>query len=144
MENEDDIHELTYDHLHGLCECKEGEGRPGEMSHTPRPWRVVNRPSRGIQIEWGGDEDGTERPIAHMRWTDGLNAEVEKLVLRDAHILAAAPELLEAAKKALAVAEEWIYSELHGTNIHDRKLAELDSVRAAIAKAEGRGGPTGS
>lgn len=55
--------------------------------HTDSILRVVNRPSVGINLEWGPD-DGKCRPICHMRWTDGLRPEIEARVLADANRLA--------------------------------------------------------
>jgi hypothetical protein len=46
-------------------------------------------------------------------------------------------ELLEAAKLALQSAESWIHDQLDGTSSLESALAELEPVRAAIAKATG-------
>lgn len=46
--------------------------------------------------------------------------------------------LLQAARLALEVAEDWIHDQLDGTGSLDAALAKLDPVRAAIARAEGR------
>lgn len=54
---------------------------------------------------------------------------------RDA--LAGHDDLLAAAKLALAEAESWIHDQLDGTSGLERALAELEPVRAAIAKTEG-------
>lgn len=55
----------------------------------------------------------------------------------DARLIATAPELLEAAQKALQVAESWIHDQLDGTSSLEEALAELDPVRKTIAKATG-------
>lgn len=56
---------------------------------------------------------------------------------RDARLIAAAPELLQAAQEAVAVAESWIHDQLDGTSGLDDALAELTTAKAAIAKALG-------
>jgi hypothetical protein len=55
----------------------------------------------------------------------------------NARLIAAAPELLEAARLGLAIAGGWIQSELEGTAHHQEELNRLEPIRAAIAKAEG-------
>jgi hypothetical protein len=55
-----------------------------------------------------------------------------------ADIAAAAPELYAAAKLGLKIAESWVRDELDGTSSLDAALAELEPVRLALAKAEGR------
>jgi hypothetical protein len=67
---------------------------------TIGPWRVREYPSRGTNIEWG-DDDSVERPICHMRWTDGMRPEVELEVAADAKLIAAAPNLLAALRSVL-------------------------------------------
>ncbi len=54
-----------------------------------------------------------------------------------ARLIAAAPELLYAAKIGLEVAEKWIRDQLDGTSELDDALSALAPVRAALAKAEG-------
>jgi hypothetical protein len=77
---------------------------------TRGPWRVVDRPSRGLQIEWGGNKDGEERPICHMRWTDGMCAEVEDRVAADARLIAEAPEMFAALCKILEGFESGVFT----------------------------------
>ena len=84
------------------------------MSHTPGPWKVV-----GTEI-WAGSR----------RITTGRGAYDEKdRVVRDANarLIAAAPELLRAAKLALGF--------LEGSHI-DPESGTLLALRAAIAKVE--------
>jgi hypothetical protein len=52
-------------------------------------------------------------------------------------LMAAAPDLLEAAKLGLKEAESWIHDLLDGTSSAERALKKLDPIRAAIAKATG-------
>jgi hypothetical protein len=91
-----------------------------EMKHTPGPW----------EIDWyicrEGDEELWRVPrsigpamVDHNHWArDHIN--VDKA---DAYLIAAAPELLEALKGVLRVA--------------DRATDEFDAARAAVAKATG-------
>ena len=46
-------------------------------------------------------------------------------------------DLLAAAQLALSVAESWIHDQLDGTGSIEGELAELDPVRAVIARATG-------
>ena len=68
------------------------------------------------------------RPIAYVFRSD------------EARLIAAAPDLLEAAKLALSIAESWIHDQLDGTSMVDDELARLQPVRAAIAKATTKNG----
>ena len=45
-------------------------------------------------------------------------------------------QLLRECKKALGIAENWIHDDLDGVSGLKEALAELDSVRQIIAKAE--------
>ncbi len=72
--------------------------------HTPGPWK---REIRSVLI-----------PIAPYEWAEAYGGSIA-----NARLIAAAPDLLEALKGVLRVA--------------DRKTDEFDAARAAIAKAEG-------
>lgn len=93
------------------------------MTHTPGP-------NTAIPSDHLGD------PAWAVRCHDGDLLAVGCL-RGDALLYAAAPELLDAAKLALEVAESHIRSEYEGTSMLNALWAELDPVRAAIAKAEG-------
>lgn len=91
-----------------------------EAKHTPGPWRVdenaghwtVRCPCRGLE---------------HVREADGNVCEVG--YRPNAHLIAAAPDLLDAAKAFLAWWED----------DHSKVPAGFAEIaRAAIAKAEGR------
>ena len=68
--------------------------------HTATPFRVVERVSQGINIEWG-PEDGECRPVCHMRWSDGLNPLVEQAVVTDARFIVLACNHFEEMKETL-------------------------------------------
>lgn len=98
------------------------ERAPGtKIGHTRGPWYVVTGPPNGVAVHWSLDGQ-----VCPLRWTDGLNAETERRVLADARLIAAAPDLLEAARH---VVMEW---RLHGQLTDSCRVLE-----AAITKAEG-------
>ena len=98
------------------------------MSITPGPWRV------------GLNQNGFNLPLAQRETTDCIIAADGSHVVcaghdydefglipsrDDARLIAAAPDLLEACRRALRDATEW-----------DGDMSEV--LEAAIAKAEGR------
>jgi hypothetical protein len=91
------------------------------MTHTPSPWKVrrnqsTNKPSCEITTQ-----DKTS--ICYMSKGDaGLN---------DAHLISAAPELLEQLKYLVAL------EEATAGECGEEETPHLDAARAAIAKAEG-------
>ena len=68
--------------------------------------------------------------------SEGISGDSE-INLANARLIAAAPDLLEAAQLALQIAESWIHDQLDGTSSIDGALLHLDPVRAAIARARG-------
>ena len=90
-----------------------------QPKHTPGPW-LAKRAEGGGYFEWYVGRDGENRSIAE---------DIADPVTRDpseanAHLIAAAPDLLEALKAATSfpLSDSWVPAAL-----------------AAIAKAEGRG-----
>lgn len=109
------------------------------MKHTKGPWKVVKRPSAGLSVEWGYD-DNEIRPICHMRWSDGLNPVTEKQIWTDANLIAAAPQLLEALEEIIAELDnrplkqgEYGYSDTGGM-----VLARLAIKKATDSESDGR------
>ena len=115
--------------------------------HTRGPWRVRRETLKalpgleqfgtmdditGIDTEW---EDGQlHGPCPIVTTTSGVygtNASI--LREEDAHLIAAAPDLLEAAKMALEAALQLARCDYYAEN-DDHVVA----LRAAIAKAEGK------
>lgn len=100
--------------------------------HTPGPWRLHE--SDGV---WVSPPDGTENVICDIvgRLTDIKNGQTQITDedLANAHLIAAAPELLRCVQGALLVVTK--------TSDGAYKLRvtpeELRAMRAAIAKAEG-------
>ena len=109
------------------------------MSHTPGPWRVHQHhhinDELWLSIGWHTYE-GTSNPDG--RWI-GPVAELKYLVAREdeqwanAHLISAAPELLE----ALRLAENYVHLWMQD-NTGEKELADLQQIEDAIAKAEGK------
>ena len=92
--------------------------------HTPGPWRIGDA---GHTIF--GAPNGTPSPktIANLPFKNGGH---------DARLIAAAPDLLAAAKEAEGHLADWVQQV--GGIIGDEADDALTAIRAAIAKAEGR------
>lgn len=111
--------------------------------HTPGPWRVET----GTTVVWGAcDPDdkssyGMGYPVAdarnspYFRWAGGPDADEGEA---NARLIAAAPEMREAAKgarEALVQAKALIHRQL---GLEQPQLdAAIDALDAAIAKADG-------
>lgn len=91
------------------------ESRPPKT--TPGPWSALRRQS-DYEIIADGPKGQLEIATVHHEAEYGLLP-----MAGNAALIAAAPDLLEALKGVLRVA--------------DRKTSEFDAARAAIAKAEG-------
>ncbi len=85
-------------------------------SFTPGPWVVFPGHNPGIQAP-----SGTIVTYGNCGESCGIHGKNQEA---DARLIAAAPELLEALKAVVAIA--------------DRKTVEFNAARAAIAKAEGK------
>ena len=96
----------------------------GVSKYTPGPWRV----SDGDDL-WVAGPISTDNVICDIvpRDADSYTEEDEA----NAALIAAAPDLLEACKRALSGA--W----LHATSGHSDAVAVHDELRAAIARATG-------
>ena len=99
-------------------------------AHTPGPWKVFN--------------DNEFGDVLYVRLPGSKFCNNEIAVLYDpantsrianARLIAAAPDLLEAAELALSTAEAWIHDQLDGTSSLEAEIEKLEPVRAAIAKA---------
>jgi hypothetical protein len=103
---------------------KVGPQRPMEepepTGHTPGPWESV--PPKG-SLSHAHIKSAT-KPIAFVCWNQS-NDEADA----NARLIAAAPELLAAAKH---------YYKCHGNCGSPREQDAADRLRAAIAKAEGK------
>ena len=100
------------------------------MTHTPGPWRYVDRPDGcfGVEIDGGHEllydlEGSCPQCFANMR------------------LIAAGPELIEACKCGHGASDGWLWDILTILQSNDHDLAELFRRKmqlevAAIAKAE--------
>lgn len=88
--------------------------------HTPGPWAVVEKTTNY----------GTKEKLASVQAGAGFVA--QRIGEADAHLIAAAPELLA----ALIECADWLEDEFAGRPQGDSEPF-LDRARAAIAKAKG-------
>lgn len=100
------------------------------MSHTKGSW--FGRPSHDPVLIQGADEVGLS-----IAFACGGGDPRRHEFMANARLIAAAPDLLEAAKIALSEAESWIHDQLDGTSSLDSALKALEPVREAIARATG-------
>lgn len=103
--------------------------------HTPGPW-VVRTIDQSLATVETQDGEYIICTAAQLRWDDWKTEHAERKA--NARLIAAAPELLEAAKLVL----EWYEAEDNhsGTDFYQRMQMCRDSedaIRAAIAKATG-------
>jgi len=90
---------------------------------TPGPWRIIRVSKTEFQIV-GGEFDA---PICRIYRYDGS--------LADPQLVAAAPELMEAAKDAREIIADFAGE---GEDVKVEALAVLVALCGAIAKAEGK------
>jgi hypothetical protein len=108
----------------------------GESKRTPGPWKVrtFGPRSPGIDI---ADSDG--RFLAAVKHSDGHTRPERGEALANAALIAAAPDLLEAAE--LFLAHHRIRKAERGESssvlVTDTLTDRLAALRAAIAKAKG-------
>lgn len=98
---------------------------PPQPKHTPGPWRV--EPMHGICADVMSVGKLIPATIAAVHNRGG-----SEQTKANANMLAASPELFDALKDLLPLAEEF----LRGAPSHPDN-AKLESARAAILKAEG-------
>lgn len=109
-------------------------------AHTPGPWRWISKDALWAEtgpydytvIECG--DDG--KPYGMHSALIVHNAD-DAMAEANRRLIAAAPELLAAARLALSEAESWIHDQLDGTSSLEGALQKLAPVRAAIARATG-------
>ena len=97
-------------------------------AHTPAPWAVD---AGRIKIEGrkicGGPDN---RTLAAVRWYCSRTGDA------NARLIAAAPDMLKALRKAEAILEDVVASSLFPPDDPSDRVA-LDAVQDAIAKAKG-------
>ena len=97
-------------------------------AHTPGPWEVVYFAFDGDSKEWFVSSED-RNPVAKMRCIYRMDGSIDyQSMMANAHLIAAAPKLLEALKGLVAWADD-----LHRQD----PVEDLRKARAAIAKAKG-------
>ena len=96
-----------------------------EVKHTPGPWKVSDG-GRSFGITIRNEEDAILADV-HDRLDGVNNAERYVEALANAALIAAAPELLEAAKQAF----EWIAAQDYNTQM--RNADWRNALKVAIA-----------
>lgn len=103
------------------------------VRHTPGPWKIDWEFAERVNKETGGNLTG-----AYVTGSDGRSVMKCLLVNAEAsansHLIASAPELLEAVQDCLYVIEAQIVKEF-GDSVGNKMC---DRLKALIAKAEGR------
>ncbi len=105
--------------------------------HTPGPWKVGQYLGSLSSFHVHMDVGDKGRGADIVEAVCGLDTAQR---LANARLIAAAPDLLEAAKLGLRAAEGWVKDQLEGTSMFAAAMQELDPIRAAIAKAEAANG----
>ena len=102
------------------------------MGHTPGPWKVTGTGGTAVAPEWAPNERVCVTMAVNLRENDdGSFPEFGQWQRADAHLIAAAPELLAALKELVDYDGGSSEPESYGYEV-------LLRCKAAIARAEGR------
>ena len=108
------------------------------IKHTPGPWEVTQIDCLGNEIV----EYGNVRPVNRHMFGHETSLPIADFYLWDmpeqranAHLIAAAPDLLEALTDAVIDFDNWAAHE--DNHPHEHLVAWAEKARAAIAKAKG-------
>lgn len=113
--------------------------------HTPRPWRVIIDDTGGPNSGWplciSADDDEDKTVVRQGgQWPYEWDAAMsQREAVANAHLIATAPDLLDALKGAIGALE--FSQDFHrDLGNEDQAFAadRLDAARAAIAKATGQ------
>ena len=130
LNNKPDPRQALIEGLAGLMPT-EDEMKTKQVGHTPGPWEVGQKVARAFHYPdeesyWAiGQRDGLRHYVGKALWMNNDKG------LANARLIAAAPELLKAAKDFIWYLD-LLVSKRDGIAFDARKAAE-----AAIAKAEG-------
>src|SRR6185312_16776966 len=110
--------------------------------HTPAPWRVWGPPHECGDIGWadhpGIEADGGSIVIWGADGEEaGVRGATKDEALANAHLIAAAPEMLEMLHWAQTAADRLVECTPAGV-LRTGIRAKADEMRALIARAEGR------
>lgn len=114
-----------------------------EAKHTPGPWQVRGEiksgaASRAPIDEWCGSvypqrKDYNYRgEVCFLQSSNCIKGVTSAEAAANAHLIAAAPDLLAACEEVLALMDD------HNVNAPNKWSAAVDQMRAAIAKAKGQ------
>jgi hypothetical protein len=98
-----------------------------EMKHTPGPWWI----DRDIELWVSGDGRDPGHPVCMV-----TGGHVTDRDLADAHLIASAPDMLDALKNAAGLFDTPVARRWHKTDVFYEEA--IASIRDAIARAEGR------
>lgn len=99
------------------------------MSHTPGPWTAFYKPKYD---EWHVSLPMSGSSMRLALAPDGIQSENRE---GDAHLIAAAPDMLEALKGAVTLAEMLVWPKSMGDEATAALKARLAAIHSAIAKA---------
>jgi hypothetical protein len=111
--------------------------------HTPAPWKVLVGGGEDLAHP-GVDTEDESLSIVILGFKDsdeddgGVRGSNYNEALANAHLIAAAPDLLEALKAMVDKFDSEIHSEYDDTSMLKDRLSEANFARLIIAKAEGR------
>lgn len=102
------------------------------MSHTPGPWTICWGTYNGARMNFHitASPHGSVLPIAETRWRHDHAEEDRQRIEANAHLIAAAPDLLEALIISTAMLRELVPSDV---SVRET----LSSNERTIAKAKG-------
>jgi hypothetical protein len=116
-----------------------------QSTHTPGPWEYEKSSIQTpyvceIMAKFEGHGDKQMVVARSYSWREyGVEARQKRQEEAEANarLIASAPELLDACKKVVEIAESHIHSEYDGTSMLNDLLKDLEPIKKVIAKAEG-------
>jgi hypothetical protein len=103
-------------------------------THTPGPWEVKRQAYNNADAEFFIKHPGVYGGSVCRMWAGGDNEAHILEAEANARLIAAAPDLLEAAKDAQAM----LFERIQDSNLTNGERRVMNALYAAIAKAEGR------
>ena len=97
------------------------------MKHTPGPWIIINKHYVGGKIY---RVCASGAMICDVNLQGGIMGKSDEIPKANAHLIAAAPDLLEACKMVIEFSND--------NNIHRFLEIAIPKIEQAIAKAEGK------
>lgn len=100
-----------------------------QPKHTPGPWKLEWRKTDGNRYNWHACIGENTNPVQCTIRGHYDNPELQSRQEANAHLIVAAPELLEALESAMGM--------IKGHQESKEKVARYEFARAAVAKAKG-------